>query len=60
MEHTNHIKNQKIHYSTFTKNPVTLQVSSNKFQLQSKLSNHSSNETVFHHEAEDYERVLKK
>ena len=36
MEHTNHIKNQKILYSKFTKNPITLQTSSNKFQLQSK------------------------
>ena len=36
MEHTNNIKNQKIHWNTFTKNPITPQILSNKFQLQSK------------------------
>ena len=62
MEHSNHIKNQKIHYSTFTNNPITLQISSSKFQLRSKtrLSDHSSNETVFRHAAEVYEKELKK
>ena len=29
-------QNQKINYSTFTKNLITLQISSNKFELQSK------------------------
>ena len=28
--------------------------------IETRLSNHSSNETVFHHAAEDYEKALKK
>ena len=47
MEHTNHIRNQKIHYSTFIKNPITLQTSSNKLQLQSKHNFQTTHQTKF-------------
>ena len=46
MEHTNHIRNQKIHYSTFIKNPITLQTS-NKLQLQSKHNFQTTHQTKF-------------
>ena len=45
MEHTNHITNQKIHYSTFTKNPISLQILSNKFQLHSKREFQTTHQT---------------
>ena len=59
MEHTNHIKTQKIQYiykesnhpSNIKQIPIT---------IETRLSNHSPNETVFCHAAEDYEKALKK
>ena len=61
MEHTNHIKNQKIRYSIFTKNPITLHIIKQiPITIETRLSNHSSNETVFRHAEEDYEKALNK
>ena len=55
MEHTNYIKNQEMYYSSFTKNPMTSQISSNKFRLQSRCDFQTTYQTE-----QFYEKTLKK
>ena len=55
MEHTNYIKNQEMHYISFTKNPMTSQISSNKFRLQSRCDFQTTYQTE-----QFYEKTFKK
>ena len=55
MEHTNFIKNQEMDYSSFTKNPMTSQISSNKFRLQSRCDFQTTYQTE-----QFYEKTFKK
>ena len=59
MEHTNQIKNQKIQYIYKESNHPS-NIKQILITIETRRSNHSSNETVFCHAAEDYEKALKK
>ena len=60
MEHTNHIKNQKIQYIYKESNHPSYIIKQIPITIETRLSNHSSNETVFHHAVEDYKKALEK
>ena len=60
MEHTNHIKNQKIQYIHKESNHSPNIIKQIPVTMEIRLSNHLSNEIVFRHAAEDYEKALKK
>ena len=62
MEHRNHTKKQKktlqyIHKEFSHPPNIIKQI---PMTIETRLSNHSSNETVFHQTAEEYEKALKK